>query len=131
MKHYIIFFRTNAHCAVFTVCAPSLAEAMATYSVKYRGAERLEDGSLKTGDGYGGQIIYSHPLECFESEEKADGWNGNTTEIRELLEADLNKPFAEPFWSADPDWASTSTLDCGEKVYTPTASRGGFSVLTR
>ena len=68
-----------------------------------QGVERLEDGSLQTGDGYGEQIIYSHLLECFESEEKADGWNGNTTETRELRETDLNAPFAEAFRSADPD----------------------------
>lgn len=85
---------------------------MTTYSVKYKGAERLEDGSLRTGDGYGGEITYSHPLECFEAEEKADGWNGNTAEIRELRESDLNKPFAEPFWSADPDDIKTCIEVC-------------------
>lgn len=103
MKHYVIFFRTYAHCAMFFVHAASLVEAMVIYSIQYKGVELLENGSLKSGDGWGGDVIYSHTLECIESEERADGWNGNSWEIQELKDTDWNTPFAEAFWSNDPD----------------------------
>lgn len=104
MKHYVIFLRSDAHCGVLFVCAPSLGEAMAVYYVQdMQDTERLEDGSIRTGDGYGGEIIYSHPLECIEAKKKVDGWDGNSWEIKELRDSDWNKPFSEAFWSADPD----------------------------
>ena len=104
MKHFIIFLRTNNHCVTFLVRAPSLREAMAKYFVEeMQGAELLEDGSIQTGDGWGGKTIYTNPLECIESEEKSqDGLYGQSWEIRELRDEPWDADFAEVFCSADP-----------------------------
>lgn len=104
MKHYIIFQRTNNHCVTWLVRASSLREAMAAhYLHDMAGAEHLDDGSIQTGDSYGGKIIYSHPLECIESEVKSlDGIGGHSWEMRELQDQHWEADFAEVFGSNDP-----------------------------
>lgn len=105
MKHYTIFQRSEAHCVTSLLCAPSLGEAMATYYVQQsQNAERLEDGSICIGDSYiqSGKITYTHSLECIESMEKADGWNGNSWEIQEVRGQPWDEEFAELHVSADP-----------------------------
>ncbi len=77
---------------------------MATYFVsQMQGAVVLDDGSIRTSDGWSGTIIYSHPLECIESEEKAlDGLHGYSWEIRELQDQHWGAEVAEVFCSAEP-----------------------------
>jgi len=115
MPHYTIFQRSDAHCVTSLLCAPSLREAMATYYVQQsQNAERLEDGSIRIGDSYTqcGKITYTHPLECIESMEKADGWNGNSWEIQEVRGNPWAKEFAEIHVSADPDDVKTYIEVC-------------------
>jgi hypothetical protein len=102
-NHYIIFHRTDGHCATWLVSAPSLKDAMIQYTLdQYADAELHEDGRFALD--YGGRVFYDHPLACIE-EEKAwnggQGWNG--WEIRQLQPAHWEAACAEVFCSEDPD----------------------------
>ena len=58
---------------------------------------------IRTDDGWGGQTVYAHPLECIESEEKSqDGLYDQSWEIRELRDEHWGAEFAEVFCSANP-----------------------------
>ena len=71
LNHYIIFQRTEDHCTVWLLRAESLYEAMKSYILdQYIASELLDDGSITTPDGFGGRLIYKHPLACIEAEEK-------------------------------------------------------------
>ena len=103
-KHFIIFQRTDGHCATWLVRASSLAEAMTKYHIQESGtAELLADGAIRTQGCGSTLLVYSHPLECIESEFKsADGLDSRSWEIRELQEQHWQEDFAEVFCSADP-----------------------------
>ena len=105
MRYFVIFERSYDHCVMRLERAPSLREALATYSLRRQGAELLEDGSIQMGDSYtnNGKMIFSHPLECIESMEKADHWNGNSWEIQELWDQYWEDQSAQIFSSSDPD----------------------------
>ncbi|HTE18956.1 MAG TPA: hypothetical protein VK689_11330 [Armatimonadota bacterium] len=102
MKHFIIFFRTRGHCVTYLVRAASLRDALVRYITENSGCELLPDGGIRTGDGYGGWIHYSHPLECIESEEKSRDDEATGWEIRELTDAHWSADYAEVFCSANP-----------------------------
>ena len=113
MRHFVIFERSLDHCVMQLINSPSLGEAMATYSLVHTlDVERLEDGSIRSGDSYGGHIIFSHPLAYIESFQKADGWDGNTWEIQEVLDRQLAANAAQIFCSADPDDIKTYIQVC-------------------
>ena len=63
-----------------------------------------EGETFITSDGYGGKIVYTHPLECIEAEEKiwhgGEGWNGG--EIKELTDAHWDASYLEVFCSENP-----------------------------
>ena len=103
-RHFIIFQRTDGHCATWLLRAATLREALLKYALDELGAEPQEDGCLAVHDGYGGKTFYEHPLACIESEEKTFnggiGWNG--WEIRELQEQHWQAGFAEVFCSENP-----------------------------
>ena len=104
-KHFIVFQRTGGHCATWLVRASSLAEALTKYYIQETcGAELLADGSIRTQGCGNTLVVYTHPLECIESEMKSyDGLVGRSWEIRELQEQHWQEDFAEVFCSADPD----------------------------
>ena len=104
-RTFVIFRRTDGHCAMWLVKAPSLAEAFTKYYVSETlDAEILEDGSIRTQGCGSVKVVYAHPLECVESELKSyDGLCGNSWELRELSEQHWQADFAEVFCSADPD----------------------------
>jgi hypothetical protein len=99
LKHFIMFQRTGGHCTTWLVRAPTLRDAMQQYVLAQGAqAELLKDGSLSVDDGYGGKIVYAHPLACIEAEEKTwAGW-----EVRELQEEHWQAGFAEVFCSENP-----------------------------
>jgi hypothetical protein len=105
LKHFIIFRRTDGHCATWLVRAPSLRDAMLKYALDQCARVQLrDDGSLAVDDGHGGQVIYEHPLACIEGEEKTwnggQGWNG--WEIRQLQPEHWEASLAEVFCSENP-----------------------------
>jgi len=105
LNHYIIFRRTDNHCATWLVRAPSLRDAMLQYTVSWAGSAKLrDDGRLAVNDGEGGQVIFEHPLACIEAGEKiwngGKGWNG--WEIRQLQPQHWEAAFAEVFCSENP-----------------------------
>jgi hypothetical protein len=104
-KHFIVFHRTDGHCATWLVRAASIGDAMRRFYVEdTSGAELGDDGTIRTHGCGSTTIIFTHPLECFESELKSyDGLYGTGWEIRELDEQHLRADFAEVFCSADPD----------------------------
>jgi hypothetical protein len=103
--HFIIFRRTDGHCVTWLMQAPSLRQALVQYALQEcSGAELCDDGSIAVDDGYGGKIVYSHPLACIEAEEKV--WDGSTHwngwEVRQLQQQHWDAPFAEVFCSEQP-----------------------------
>jgi hypothetical protein len=105
LRHFIIFQRTDGHCATWLMRAATLREALLKYALEeFMGAELQEDGSIAVEDGYGGKSLYEHPLAAIESEAKTFnggcGWNG--WEIRELQEQHWQAGFAEVFCSENP-----------------------------
>jgi hypothetical protein len=104
LNHYIIFLRTDGHCAVWLTRAASLRDAMVTYALDQFGAELCDDGRLAVDDGYGGQTLYEHPLACIEAEAKiwngGTGWNG--WEVRQLQQEHWDAGFAEVVCSENP-----------------------------
>jgi hypothetical protein len=106
LNHYIIFQRTDGHCATWLVRAPTLQEAMLQYTLDWcaGNAKLLDDGRLAVNDGEGGQVIFEHPLACIEAEEKihlgGSHWNG--WEIKQLQQQHWAAAFAEVFCSENP-----------------------------
>jgi hypothetical protein len=106
LNHYIVFRRTEGHCATWLLRANSLRDALLSYTLNdwCIGAELLTDGSLAVNDGYGGRIIYNHPLGLIEADEKiwngGSGWDG--WEIKQLQPAHWQARLAEVFCSEDP-----------------------------
>ncbi|HZT43519.1 MAG TPA: hypothetical protein VFA07_15250 [Chthonomonadaceae bacterium] len=102
-RHFIIFQRTTGHCANWLVRAPSIREAIILY-VREELTGVGEGETFITSDGYGGKVVYTHPLECIEAEEKiwhgGKGWNG--WEIRELTDQHWAARYAEVFCSENP-----------------------------
>ena len=102
-RHYMIFRRTDGHCANWMVRAASVRDAMQQFALD-QCADLREDGTLVSQDGYGGQIVYEHPLACIEGQEKiwtgGEDWNG--WEIRGLREEWWQQSFAEVFCSENP-----------------------------
>lgn len=99
MKHFGIFRRTEAHCANWLVSAPSLRDALVIYALDQCANARLREGrSIAVDDGYGGEIVFDHPLACIESEEKTGGeW-----QVRELVKGHWEAAIAEVFCSENP-----------------------------
>ena len=102
-RHFIIFRRTDSHCAVWLVRAATLLDACIRFAL-HEGAEQREDGVLEEKDGSGGIVRYEHPLAYIESAAKACNggteWNG--WEIRELQEPHWEAGLAEVFCSENP-----------------------------
>jgi hypothetical protein len=107
LNHYIIFRRTDGHCATWLVRAASLREAMLQYTLDWcAGSEALlDDRRLAVDDGDGGQVIYEHPLACIEAREKThwSGWDWNGWEIKQLQPQHWEAAFAEVFCSENPN----------------------------
>ncbi len=102
-RHFIIFQRTSGHCTTWLARADSLAEAMTKYCGESCGEEILADGGIRTQGCGKAMVVYTHPLECIESEMKSyDGVDGYSWEIRELQEEHWQANFAEVFCSAAP-----------------------------
>lgn len=103
LRHFIVFRRTDGHCATWLIRAASLREALVKFIDDQIGDIR-EDGSIAVNDGYGGKTIYEHPLACIEAQEKTfnngDSWNG--WQIGELDERQWQAEFAEVFCSENP-----------------------------
>ena len=78
-KHFIVFQRTDNHCATWLIRTDSLQDACVRYALE-QGAELTVDGKIADADGYGKRILYEHPLAYIESEAKAysggTSWNG-------------------------------------------------------
>jgi hypothetical protein len=103
MRHFIIFRRTDGHCGTWLVRSACLRNALTKYAIEeYAAVER--DSNLLVSDGYGGEVVYSHPLACIEAQAKTwsggAGWNG--WEIRELFPQHFEAEFAEVFCSENP-----------------------------
>jgi hypothetical protein len=101
--HYIIFERSCGHCVTWLVVASSLREAIQKWigDVRYDGT--ISD-IITSDDGYGGQIVYDHPLAYIESEEKPcyNGTEWNGWEIRKLHPKHFEADVAEVFCSEEP-----------------------------
>ena len=103
-KHFIIFQRTDNHCATWLVRAATLGEAMLKFGVR-EGADTvlLEDGSISCSGCGRKRCVYTHPLEYIESENKSsDGLWGQSLEIKELREEHWQANFSEVFCSNSP-----------------------------
>lgn len=105
LNHYIIFKRTDGHCYTWLARARSLRDVMEKYALEQcPSAELREDGCLLVDDGYGGQILYEHPLACIEAEEKTynGGLSWNGWEVRQLQPQHWEAEFADVFCSENP-----------------------------
>ena len=102
-RHFIIFRRTQGHCANWLVRAASLREALTRYALE-EFATVGENGTLVVDNGDGGPIVYEHPLAYIEDIEKvregSRDWNG--WEIRELRPQHWEADYAEVFCSENP-----------------------------
>jgi hypothetical protein len=89
---------------MYMVVASSLREAFQRYLLAEHYESRLlEDGSIAIPDWHGGETVYSHPLEAFESECKSlDGQHGNLWDVREYIESRWSIDFGEVFCSENP-----------------------------
>lgn len=116
-RHFIIFQRSEGHCVTWLLRAESICADMGKYYVQMtKSAEIHEDGSISVDSGRRSRTMYSHPLECIESELKSyDGLFGCSWEIRELQAYHLQSDFAEVFCSADPDEIKTHIRHCYAK----------------
>jgi hypothetical protein len=103
LRHFAVFERSVGHCVLHLLRAESLRGAMTGWA-RSLGAEILEDGSIRTDDGYGGKIVYAHPLEFVELEYKTlDGQHGRSWEVLELCDAHWEASYTDAFCSADPN----------------------------
>ena len=103
LRHFIIFNRTDNHCATWLLRALTLKDALWQY-ISDQHTDVRADGTFTVQDGYNGEIVYEHPLACIEEWEKTfnggDSWNG--WEIKELREQHWQARFAEVFCSENP-----------------------------
>ncbi len=99
MKHYAVF-AAHAHPTVWLIHAETLTAALVAYIEDSWGPNlSYHEGKWGVPDGWGGQSVYGHPLECLEDTEKYDcTWN-----ITELTKNHGNAPVAEAM-AADNPW---------------------------
>jgi hypothetical protein len=104
-QHFIVFRRTDNHCATWLIRANSLRDALIRFALEECAeAELQDDGHIAVSNGYGDKIQYDHPLACIENEEKiyngGESWNG--WEIKLLQEKHWIVEFTEVFCSENP-----------------------------
>ena len=102
-RHFIVFQRTDSHCATWLVRADSLVGAIERYLRDECGVEVLPDGRMRAPGCGSRYVTYTHWLECLESEVKSEDWCWeHGWEIRELQEAHWAADLAEVMCSDNP-----------------------------
>ncbi|MCW3096202.1 MAG: hypothetical protein JWL77_1820 [Chthonomonadaceae bacterium] len=110
-QRYLIFSHVTVHAVVHIVEAPNLTDALWHYIWMVHNPDivRRPDGSLED-DG----LVYEHPLEFIEANEKRYGeW-----QMRLLLEPTPEEPVTEAFCGDDEDNVEYVVAECRRKFGT-------------